>query len=363
MASAGGAAARDGHRPGAVDPQADGAARPQDRRFRPDRAQRGVRLAGARLPAPAWASPTTPSTSIRTAARSRSAIRSACRARGLRSPRCTAWRSAAASARSPPCASASGRGFRSRSSGCEAYPAGANPIRPRFGRPSRRADECRLHPVSSQPVEAEVPAAGRARSMRTAMCSGRRRNFPIAPERKYTPCDAPKEKLFALRDFLGFDKNVIVQASCHSKDNRAMVDALEASNSKAKGVAFVGEEVTDDELKAHGPRRGARACASTSSSGWSISPRATCCERIAARVAPLGWHIVVYFEMPDLAELESFFTSLPTTRGGRSHGHCRTWQGRRRSGEPAVPPAAGQAQELLGQGHLSGTHDGRRPAL
>ena len=36
-------------------------------------------------------------------------------------------------------------------------------------------------------------------------------------------------------------------------------------------------------------------------------------ERIAARVAPLGWHIVVYFEMPDLPEFEDFFTSLPTT--------------------------------------------------
>ena len=31
------------------------------------------------------------------------------------------------------------------------------------------------------------------------------------------------------------------------------------------------------------------------------------------RIAKLGWHIVVYFEMPDLPELESFFTSLPTT--------------------------------------------------
>src|SRR5207248_11106203 len=56
--------------------------------------------------------------------------------------------------------------------------------------------------------------------------------FAYAPERKYTPCDAPKEKLFALRDFLGFDKNVIVQASCHSKDNRAMVDAPDASHRK-----------------------------------------------------------------------------------------------------------------------------------
>ncbi len=54
--------------------------------------------------------------------------------------------------------------------------------------------------------------------------------FPYAPERKYTPCNAPKEKLFALRDFLGLDKNVIVQASCHSKDNRAMVVFPETSH-------------------------------------------------------------------------------------------------------------------------------------
>ena len=32
--------------------------------------------------------------------------------------------------------------------------------------------------------------------------------FPFAPERKYTPCDASKAQLFALRDFLGFQRNV-----------------------------------------------------------------------------------------------------------------------------------------------------------
>ncbi len=31
--------------------------------------------------------------------------------------------------------------------------------------------------------------------------------FPYAPERKYTPCDASKEQLFALRDHLGFERN------------------------------------------------------------------------------------------------------------------------------------------------------------
>src|SRR6478672_6990888 len=74
--------------------------------------------------------------------------------------------------------------------------------------------------------------------------------FPFAPKRKYTPCDAPKEKLFALRDFLGFDKNVIVQATCHDTDNRALVDALVNSNNKAKGVAVISENATDRELKA-----------------------------------------------------------------------------------------------------------------
>src|SRR6202158_1869309 len=73
--------------------------------------------------------------------------------------------------------------------------------------------------------------------------------FPFAPKRKYTPCDAPKEKLFALRDFLGFDKNVIVQASCHGTNNAALVDAMVASKGRARGVAVVGEAVSDNELK------------------------------------------------------------------------------------------------------------------
>ena len=83
-----------------------------------------------------------------------------------------------------------------------------------------------FHPNPSKPQY--KPPAGAV----DAHCHvfGPESKFPYAPERKYTPCDAPKEKLFALRDFLGFDKNVIVQASCHSKDNSAMVDALDAAN-------------------------------------------------------------------------------------------------------------------------------------
>ena len=108
-----------------------------------------------------------------------------------------------------------------------------------------------FHPNPSKPKY--KPPAGAV----DAHCHvfGPEAKFPFAPKRKYTPCDAPKETLFARRDFLGFDKNVIVQATCHDTDNRALVDALVTSNGKAKGVAFVGEEITDAELEGAGRRR------------------------------------------------------------------------------------------------------------
>ena len=137
--------------------------------------------------------------------------------------------------------------------------------------------------------------------------------FPYAPERKYTPCDAPKEKLFALRDYLGFARNVIVQATCHGNDNRALVDALQASKGMARGVACGGARHFRCRAAGLACGRCGAVRASTSSSGLvDFTPREVLAE-IAARIAPLGWHVVIYFEAQDLPELWDFFTSLPTT--------------------------------------------------
>ncbi len=135
--------------------------------------------------------------------------------------------------------------------------------------------------------------------------------FPFAPERKYTPCDASKDQLFALRDFLGFERNVLVQATCHGHDNRALVDTLRSSNGKARGVVSVGPEVTDAELLAlhEAGVRGTRF--NFVRRLVDFTPREVLSE-IAMRVAPLGWHVVVYLEAKDLPELSEFFTSLPT---------------------------------------------------
>ncbi|MBV1701953.1 MAG: amidohydrolase family protein [Hyphomicrobiales bacterium] len=136
--------------------------------------------------------------------------------------------------------------------------------------------------------------------------------FPFAPERKYTPCDASAAQLFALRDFLGFERNVIVQATCHGADNRALVDALQKSNGKARGVATVKRSVTDAELQALN-MAGVRGVRFNFVKRLVDALPFDSLAEIAGRVAKLGWHIVIYFEAEDLAEYFDFFASLPTT--------------------------------------------------
>ncbi len=165
-----------------------------------------------------------------------------------------------------------------------------------------------FHPHPSKPRYAPPPGAVDAH----CHVFGPGAQFPYAPERKYTPCDASAAQLFALRDHLGFARNVIVQATCHGSDNRALVDALRRSNGMARGVATVSRDVTDGELQdmhAAGVR-GTRF--NFVKRLVDFTPREVLME-IAQRIAPLGWHVVIYFEAVDLPELWDFFTALPTT--------------------------------------------------
>jgi len=135
--------------------------------------------------------------------------------------------------------------------------------------------------------------------------------FPYAAERKYTPCDASKLQLYALRDRLGFARNVIVQATCHGNDNRAMVDALRHSEGRARGVATVKRTVTDHELH-YMHEAGVRGVRFNFVKRLvDFTPKEDLLS-IAERIAPLGWHVVIYFEAVDLPELWDFFTALPT---------------------------------------------------
>ena len=134
--------------------------------------------------------------------------------------------------------------------------------------------------------------------------------FPFAPERKYTPCNAGKDKLFKLRDYLGFERNVIVQATCHGRDNSAMVDACRAAGELARGVASVRSDITASELgEMH--EAGVRAVRFNFVKRLvDATPREVFLE-IAGKIQEFGWSTVVYFEASDLADLQPFLQQLP----------------------------------------------------
>ena len=133
--------------------------------------------------------------------------------------------------------------------------------------------------------------------------------FPFSAKAKYLPQDAGPDMLFALRDRLGFDRNVVVQASCHGTNNAATLDAIAKSGGKARGVAVVDPAIGEDELAAldRGGIRGIRF--NFLKRLVDDAPKDKFLE-VAGRL-PAGWHVVVYFEADILAELRPFLDAIP----------------------------------------------------
>jgi 2-pyrone-4,6-dicarboxylate lactonase len=133
--------------------------------------------------------------------------------------------------------------------------------------------------------------------------------FPFSAKAKYLPEDAGPEKLFALRDHLGFARNVIVQASCHGTENAATLSAIAASNGKARGVAVVDPAISEDELQRlhDGGMRGIRF--NFLKRLVDDAPKDKFLE--VSRRLPAGWHVVIYFEADILEELRPFMDAIP----------------------------------------------------
>ena len=163
------------------------------------------------------------------------------------------------------------------------------------------------HPAPSTPRF--VPPSGAI----DAHCHvfGPQARFPFSPKAKYLPEDAGADMLFALRDHLGFSRNVIVQASCHGTDNRATLHAISKSQGMARGVAVVDPAITMDQLKAlH--QGGIRAVRFNFIKRLVAEAPKDKFLEIANRIAELGWHVVVYFEADLLEELVPFLEAITT---------------------------------------------------
>jgi len=125
--------------------------------------------------------------------------------------------------------------------------------------------------------------------------------FPYAPDRSYTPPDAPFEQLRALHEFLGVSRGVIVQASCHGTDNSAMLDAIARSNGRYRGVAIVDGDVTDAQL-ADLDARGVRGVRFNFVAHLGGAPDLDVFDRVLERIERLGWHVVLHLDAQDILQ-------------------------------------------------------------
>ena len=134
--------------------------------------------------------------------------------------------------------------------------------------------------------------------------------YPYAPDRSYTPPDAPLARFKALQATLGLSRAVLVNASCHGTDNTVILDSIAASGGSYRGVANVGGSIGDAELaRMHaGGIRGIRFNFVQHLGG---TPDMDVFHDLVERIVPLGWHVVLHFDAADLLEFGDMLRSLP----------------------------------------------------
>ena len=133
--------------------------------------------------------------------------------------------------------------------------------------------------------------------------------FPYAPERPYTPPDAPFEQARRLHRQLGFSRGVIVQPGCHGYDLSATLDALEQGAGQYRAVALLAPDTGERRL-AELDRRGVRGVrynfvAHLANAGWDELAR------VAPRIAAFGWHVCIHSDAASLPGLLPRLRALP----------------------------------------------------
>jgi 2-pyrone-4,6-dicarboxylate lactonase len=134
--------------------------------------------------------------------------------------------------------------------------------------------------------------------------------YPYAPDRTYTPPDAPLSRFKELQAILGLERAVLVNASCHGVDNTVIVDAIAQSGGKYRGIANADDTFTErDFAKLHD--QGFRGVRFNFVKHLGGMPDMDEFHRILKRIQPLGWHIDLHFDAGDLVEFDDFLHKLP----------------------------------------------------
>lgn len=134
--------------------------------------------------------------------------------------------------------------------------------------------------------------------------------YPYAPDRTYTPPDAPLSRFKELQATLGLERAVLVNASCHGSDNTVILDAIAQSGGKYRGVANSDASFTERDFERlhEGGCRGVRFNFVKHLGGM---PDMDEFHDTIAKIRPLGWHVDLHFDAGDLLEFDDLLRNLP----------------------------------------------------
>jgi predicted TIM-barrel fold metal-dependent hydrolase len=136
--------------------------------------------------------------------------------------------------------------------------------------------------------------------------------YPPAALRVYTPGPAPISAWRAVAARLGLARVVLVQPSAYGSDNRAMLDAIAETGASARGIAVLAEDTPSAALAALAQAgvRGIRLNVKTHGESDLAALRQRLV-REAERIAPLGWHVQIYADLPVVAALADLIRTVP----------------------------------------------------
>jgi predicted TIM-barrel fold metal-dependent hydrolase len=135
--------------------------------------------------------------------------------------------------------------------------------------------------------------------------------YPLSPGRSYSPPEAGVPAYQAMACTIGITRMVIVQPSTFGTDNRCTLDAVELLGRDNARAVVVIDDSFDEAALSQMHARGVRGVRFNAVSG-NGTPLAQL-ETLAARVAPLRWHIQLYTHGDQIADLAPMIRKLPVT--------------------------------------------------
>jgi len=132
--------------------------------------------------------------------------------------------------------------------------------------------------------------------------------YPLRAEAAHASQPGTLNHYLEVKKKLGLTRTVIVQPSGYGTDNTCTLEAMAKLGDTARGVAIVDPEAPDTEIERltklgiRGIRYHMRGGVVL---GWDTMPR------MAARVAPFGWHVQLQCESKEIGEHAAILRKLP----------------------------------------------------